>query len=138
MTLPPTPPAPELLPELQRLTAGLLYRSESDAPLQVVTYAQAAGGLPSAALLLALGEPVDAPNKVVSLANFLRNHTAATQDPQGQVVAGRYQALQSFMEEHLRAVQVYRVGSEPRLRAYALGETAGGQLAGFKTVLTET
>lgn len=138
MTPPSSPAAPELLSELQRLTADLLYRSESDAPLQVVTYAQPAGDLPSAAFLLALGEPADAPTRVVSLTYFLRNHTAATQDPQGQAVAERYQALQAFMEEHLRAVQVYRVGSEPRLQAYALGEATDGQLAGFKTVLTET
>lgn len=134
----PSPAAPDVLPELQRLTAGLLYRSESDAPLQVLTCARPAGDLPNADLLLVLGEPADAPSKVVSLTSFLRNHTAATQDPQGQATAERYQALQAFMEQHLGAVQVYRVGSEPRLDAYALGEAADGQLAGFKTILTET
>jgi histidine triad (HIT) family protein len=136
----PVDPAapPELLPELQRLTDGLLFRSESEAPLQVVTCAQPSGQLTNAALLQTLGEPADSLCQVISLAYFLRNHTAATQDPQGRPIAERYQALQAFMEQHLRAVQVYRIGSEPKLTAYALGEAAPGQLAGFKTVLIET
>ncbi|MFD1875638.1 nuclease A inhibitor family protein [Hymenobacter bucti] len=129
---------PDLLPELQRLTAGLLFMSESDAPLEVVNYTRPAGSLPNAALLQALGEPADVPTRVVTLAYFLRNHTAVTERPDRQPVVAQYQALQAFMEQHLQAAQVYRVGDEPRIRAYALGESEAGQLLGFKTLLIET
>jgi histidine triad (HIT) family protein len=130
-------PLPELLAQLQRLTAGLLFMSESDAPLEVVSCPQPAGSLPNAALLQALGEPAEAPTQVITLAYFLRNHTAATERPDQQPVAAQYQALQAFMEQQLAPVQVYRVGSEPQIRAYALGQS-GEELAGFKTLLIET
>lgn len=132
------PPNTDLLAELQHLTAGLYFVTEADAPLEAVSYPAPSGELPSPELLRTLGEPADAPVQVSSLAEFLRHHT----DPAGVLdspeLAGRYQALQAFMKEHLAPVQVYRVGSEPRLHAYALGQLPDGQLAGFKTVLTQT
>jgi len=138
MNPPASSTAPELATQLASLTAGLLFFSESDAPLEVVSYARPAGGLLNSALLPLLGEPAEAPLQVVTLAYFLRNHTTASQDPTRQATVARYQALQAFMEQHLRAVQVYRVGAEPRIQAYALGEAADGQLVGFKTLLIET
>ena len=53
-------------------------------------------------------------------------------------MSNRYKALQMFMKQELDGTKVYRVGTGPQLRAYALGRTADGTLAGFKTVLTET
>ena len=130
-------PSPAILPQLQQLVAGLFFISESDAPLEVVSYPKPEGALPSAALLQALGEPATAPVQVVELNYFLRNHTAPNGVLGDKELAARYQALQNFMTQQLGPVQVYRVGSEPQLHAYALGETEG-QLTGFKTVLTET
>jgi histidine triad (HIT) family protein len=128
----------DLLAQLQQLTAGLRFVTEADAPLEAVSYPTPSGELPGPELLHTLGEPADAPVQVSPLADFLRHHT----DPAGVLdspeLAARYQALQTFMQEHLAPVQVYRVGSEPRLHAYALGRLPDGQLAGFKTVLTQT
>lgn len=131
-------PNTDLLAQLQQLTAGLHFVTEADAPLEAVSYPAPGGELPGPDLLRTLGEPADAPVQVSSLAEFLRYHT----DPAGVLdspeLATRYQALQAFMQEHLAPVQVYRVGSEPRLHAYALGQLPDGQLTGFKTVLTQT
>jgi histidine triad (HIT) family protein len=72
------------------------------------------------------------------LTYFLRNHTAddgVLGDPD---LANRYKALQMYLKQELTDTKVYRVGSGPQVTAYALGKTAGGKLAGFKTVLTET
>lgn len=112
--------------------------SESDSPLDVVSCPQPAGPLPNPALLEALGEPATAPVQVVELAYFLRNHTAPAGVLGDEALAARYQTLQDVMTQQLGHVHVYRVGSAPQIHAYALGETDGQQLAGFKTVLIET
>ncbi len=125
-------------PPLQKLVAGLVFMSESDAPLESVAYAAPGGELANAALLKLLGEPADAKVATVELTQFLRNHTADAGVLHDVNLANRYKALQLFMKQELDGTQVYRVGTGPQIRAYALGRTADGTLAGFKTVLTET
>jgi len=128
-----------VLQQLQQLTQRLDFISESDAPLEALSVAAAGTGAPTpAALLAALGEPAGTKVEPVELTLFLRNHTA-DQGVLGDVaLANRYKALQLFMKQELTDAQVYRVGQEPQVRAYALGRDAAGHLAGFKTVLTET
>ncbi len=127
------------LAQLQQLTQGLDFISESDAPLEAMRVAAPGTGAPSsAALLAAVGEPAGTKVETVELTLFLRQHTA-DQGVLGDVaLANRYKALQLFMKQELTDAQVYRVGQEPQVRAYALGRDATGYLAGFKTVLTET
>ena len=125
-------------PELQKQVAGLVFMSESDAPLKAVAYAAPGGELSDAALLEAIGEPANAKVETVELTQFLRNHTADDGVLGDVKLANRYKALQMFMKQELDGTQVYRVGTGPQVRAFALGRTADGTLAGFKTVLTET
>ena len=125
-------------PELQKQVAGLQFISESDAPLEAVAFAAPGGELSNAALLKLLGEPADAKVETVELTQFLRNHTADDGVLNDVTLANRYKALQMFMKQSMSGVQVYRVGSEPQIHAYALGRMTDGTLAGFKTVLTET
>ncbi|MBD2767831.1 HIT domain-containing protein [Hymenobacter sp. BT664] len=125
-------------PELEKLVAGLQFISESDAPLVAVVYDVPSGELSNAALLKALDEPADAPVETVPLTQFLRNHTADDGVLGDVALANRYKALQMYLKQELDGTQVYRVGTEPQIHAYALGRTAEGTLAGFKTVLTET
>lgn len=136
----PTSPSSSsaILSQLQQLVTNLFFLSESDAPLEVVSCPRPEGPLPSPALLEALGEPAAVPVQVVELNYFLRNHTTPDGVLGNPALAARYQALQDFMTQQLGKVQVYRIGNEPQLHAYALGEAVGPQLAGFKTVLTET
>nr|WP_262507567.1 nuclease A inhibitor family protein [Hymenobacter arizonensis] len=124
--------------ELQQQVKGLVFMSESDAPLEAVAYAAPGGELSDAALLKALGEPADGPVEKVELTQFLRNHTADNGVLGDVNLANRYKALQMFMKQELDDTQVYRVGKGPQVQVYALGRTADGTLAGFKTVLTET
>ncbi|MCI1185796.1 nuclease A inhibitor family protein [Hymenobacter sp. DH14] len=124
--------------ELQKQVAGLHFLSESDAPLEAVTYTAPGGELSNAALLKLLGEPAGAKVEAVELTQFLRNHTADDGVLDDVALSNRYKALQMFMKQDMDGVQVYRVGSGPKINAYALGRMADGTLAGFKTVLTET
>jgi histidine triad (HIT) family protein len=134
----PADPNDATLAQLQPMVAGLEFMSESDAPLQAVSYAAPTGDLSDAQLLQALGEPAGAKVQKQELTQFLANHTAdhgVLNDPK---LANRYKALQMYLKQELDGVQVYKVGDGPQIHAYALGRDAAGRLAGFKTVLTET
>ena len=125
-------------PQLQELVAGLLFISESDAPLEAVAYDAPGHSTANAILLKVLGEPAGAKVETVELTQFLRNHTADDGVLGDVNLANRYKALQMYLKQELEGTQVYRVGTGPQINAYTLGRTADGTLAGFKTVLTET
>ncbi|MFD1874042.1 nuclease A inhibitor family protein [Hymenobacter bucti] len=133
----PADPNDATLAQLQKLTDGLIFSSESEAPLEAVSYAAPVGDLSDAQLLQALGEPAGAKVEKVELTVFLRNQTADT-GKAGVDIANRYKALQLYMKQELDGTQVYRIGTGPQVHAYALGRDAAGRLAGFKTVLTES
>jgi histidine triad (HIT) family protein len=133
----PADPNDATLTQLQKLTQGLVFSSESEAPLEAVSYAAPAGDLPDAQLLQALGEPAQAKVEKVELTLFLRNQTADSSKA-GADIANRYKALQLYLKQELDGTQVYRVGTGPQVHAYALGRDVAGRLAGFKTVLTES
>ena len=136
-TAAPTASADPAVAQLQQLTQGLYYMSESDSPLEVVSY-PAPAEVNKASVLRLAGLPPDTPYEEQDLLYFLRNHTADDGVLQDPALANRYKALQMFMKQELDGTVVYRLGSSPQIQAYALGQTAAGELAGFKTVLTET
>ncbi len=134
----PADPNDATLAQLQKLTQGLNFISESDAPLEPVSYAAPTGDLPNAQLLQLVGEPADAKVEKVELTQFLSNHTADNGVTGSVATANRFKALQMYLKQELDGVQVYRVGKGPQIHAYALGRDVAGRLAGFKTVLTAT
>nr|WP_235998249.1 nuclease A inhibitor family protein [Hymenobacter sp. BT559] len=133
----PADPNDATLAQLQKLTEGLVFSSESEAPLEAVSYAAPTGDLSDEQLLQALGEPAGAKVEKVELTVFLRNQTADTSKA-GVTIANLYKALQLYMKQELDGTQVYRVGEGTQVHAYALGRDVAGRLAGFKTVLTES
>jgi histidine triad (HIT) family protein len=134
---PAADPNDATLAQLQKLTEGLVFSGESEAPLEAVSYAVPTGDLSDEQLLQALGEPTGAKVEKVELTVFLRNQTADTSKA-GVTIANRYKALQLYMKQELDGTQVYRVGEGTQVHAYALGRDVAGRLAGFKTVLTES
>ena len=126
------------LAQLQKLTQGLNFISESDAPLEAVSYAAPTGDLSDAQLLQVLGEPAGAKVEKVELIPFLSNHTNDEGVTGSVALANRFKALQMYLKQELDGVQVYRIGTGPKVHAYALGRDVAGRLAGFKTELTES
>ncbi|WP_368408996.1 nuclease A inhibitor family protein [Hymenobacter sp. BT730] len=126
------------LAQLQQLTKGLFYISESDAPLEAVSLAAPDGALTDKALMKLVGKPDDTKVETQELTYFLRNHTADDGVLGDPALANRFKALQMFLKQELQDVKVYRLGAGPQVAVYALGKTDNGKLAGFKTVLTET
>lgn len=138
--MPPSaaPASDAVTDQLQTMTKGLFYMSESDAPLEPVSYAAPEGELTDAALLKLLGQPDGSPVEIKELTVFLRNHTADNGVLGNVELANRFKALQMFMKQELQETKVYRIGNGPQIQAFALGKTEDDKLAGFKTVLTET
>lgn len=126
------------LSQLQQLTQGLVFMSESEAALEPVSYPAPAGGLTDAALAQLAGVAPGTKVEKQELTYFLRNHTADDGVLGSADLANRFKALQMYLKQELNEVQVYRFGSGPQVPVLVLGEAEGGKLAGFKTVLTET
>lgn len=126
------------LQQVQQLTEGLVYMSESEAALEPVSYPAPAGGLTDAALAQLAGVPAGTAVEKQELTYFLRNHTADNGVLGNPDLANRFKALQMYLKQELNNVQVYRFGAGPQVPVLVLGEAEGGQLTGFKTVLTET
>lgn len=131
-------PADGLFAQLQKLTAGLVFISESEAPLEAVRYPAPADGASEAAVRQLLGQPAATQVETTELTRFLREHTADQGATRDATLSDRYKALQFFLKQELTGTQVYRVGGGPQVVAAALGQAPGGELLGFKTVLTET
>ena len=134
----PTATDDATLAQLQKLTVGLNFISEADAPLEAVSYAAPVGDLSNEQLLKVLGEPAEANVQTQELTVFLSNHTADDGVTGDVKLANRFKALQMYLKQELDGVQVYRIGKGPQVHAYALGRDVAGRLAGFKTVLTES
>ena len=130
--------ADALFAQLQTLTAGLVFSSEAEAPLEAVRYPAPATPLTEAAVRQLLGQPAGTKVETVELTQFLREHTADNGVLGDVKLSNRYKALQLFMKQELTDAKVYRLGTGPQLVAVALGRTSTGELLGFKTELTET
>lgn len=129
-----------LLSRLSQLTEGLLYTSESDYPLEPVSFPTPL----TKKRLIQIAKKQSPTGTDVERRNFtefLRYHTSEVEgEMMGDLtLARRFQALESFMKQELENVFVYRVGGEPRIVILALGTTKDGQrLVGFRTVSIET
>lgn len=131
-------PADEDFAQLQKLTAGLVFVSESEAPLEAVRYPAPAGPLTEAIVRQLLGQPAGTKVQTQEITGFLRQHTADNGVLGDPKLANRYKALQLFMKQELTDAQVYCLGSGPQRTAAALGRSRTGALLGFQTALTET
>lgn len=121
---------PELLSELQQLSSGLLFMSESDAPFEVQEL-HGPGELEAAIG----GRPV----KTETLAHFFRNavkHQEWHSEAERETVL-RYQALQQFLENHLQDLQVLRAG-ETEIDVWINGHTDDGRMIGLHTRVVES
>lgn len=124
---------------LEAAAAGLLFVSESEAPLEYVEAtlpAGAAAATRAATVARAFGERGAV--RESSVAAFFAGHLgdADPADPVQQSLVPRFRALVTAIEEELRAPRVYCFG-EVEKRCYVVGE-AGGVLAGVRTVVFET
>lgn len=131
--------ASQLANLLQQITKGLQWMSESDYPFEVVAFESPSADLTPENVLQLTKHDADVPVESVDLDSFFAVatqeqdwHSAAEQETVKQ-----YQKLVSCLKEHLRDLQVYRIG-EINLEIYILGKTEEGELAGLSTQAVET
>jgi histidine triad (HIT) family protein len=115
---------------LRRASKGLLFPSESEAPLEPFLWGPAAGPL--------------TPNRVRQLARAGEDEAVeeTTLDALLRTVPSedrpRFDRLAAVLLQQLSGVKVYKVGDEAEKQVYVVGKAPDGQLAGLKTTVVET
>lgn len=126
------------LKELRRLSEGLLYVSETDAPLEAVHFPAPSGAVPTEVEVAAwAGKEGESAEENVALETFFRPMVRNAETTEDRGTAARFQALQDYLEQHLDEVKVYRLGRR-RITALVLGRATNGEWVGVKTELVET
>jgi hypothetical protein len=128
----------QLIEELERLIAGLLFMSEADYPLKTLFWKKDVE-VTDTYLRGEAGARVDAAVKAESVDRFFR---AAVSEPDWKgeaelAVSRRYQALVRWLKENLHDPVAYRVG-EIDIKVFILGRSATGNWLGISTCVVET
>lgn len=131
---------PQLLAQLQYLSSGLLYISESDAPFETFLWQSITEESLTPELVRQLANyPPQTPVEVISADQFfaLALRQEEWHDEEDTQVVKRYQALVAALKENLSQLQVYRVGKR-EIDIWIAGRTPGGNWGGLKTKVVET
>ncbi len=122
-------PKDPVLDALKKASKGLLFPSESEAPL--VPFAWKDGDKLTADRLLTLAKAkAGTPVEQTTLDDLWQ--TVPSED------RAKFQALRRAIEGQLSGVTVYKVGDEAEKAVYIVGKTADGRLAGLRTTVVET
>lgn len=135
-----SPPESQLLDTLGKASSGLLFPSESDAPITLYGFPGPAGVEPTAASLLETEHlPSDTPVETITLDELFDPFVAAgaNASPEDLAEAKRYSDLVELLSHELTHVRVYRVGKTD-IDVYVLGQGACGAWLGLKTHVVET
>lgn len=117
-----------LIEILKQASNGLLFPSESDAPLEPFIWDRKEEPSPES-LAKASGFAKGAPIETSTLAALLRA-VPKSEKP-------KFDALVKVLKENLSDIQVYKIG-EVKLKVYILGKTKNGSWAGLTTNVVET
>lgn len=119
-----------VLTELQAAAKGLLFPSETDAPLEAFAWPATGTGPPDEAALRAAAK-VD---KKIAIERVTLPELARTIPSESR---GDFAPLFAVLAHHLSGTAVFKVGSV-NMDVYIVGRTADGQFAGVKTKVVET
>jgi histidine triad (HIT) family protein len=115
---------------LTKASKGLLFPSESEAPLEPFAWEDAPDKLTDKQVLKLAGAEEGTTVEQMTLADLLR------------AVPPEYKAefnnLAQALQEQLSGIKVYKVGDEAEKDVYLVGKTEGGPWAGLETTLVET
>ena len=126
------------LEALKKASAGLQFRSETDAPFEVFEWPGEQGKPDKARVLQLAGLPPATAVKVKSLDAFFRDATReeAWHDDQEKQEVQRFKQLVRTLKENLSDVKVFLAGGA-EADAYIVGR-AGDGWAGLKTKVVQT
>lgn len=130
---------PPVIDTLQKATEGLLFVSETDAPLQPFFWPDVGTTSPTPELVAhAANLPAAASIKSVRLDTFFRPATTEEEwhNEEEKAQVQRFKDLVKTLKETLDNMKVFRVG-ETSIDVYIVGRVEGGY-AGLKTKVVET
>jgi len=118
-----------VLAALQKAAKGLIYTSETDAPLEAFFW-QDSKPLTRKHLLELAGAEAGTAVEEETLDDFL--YAVPPEDKPA------FDKLAETIKEQVSEVKVYKIGDEAEKQAYIVGKTSEGQWAGLKTTVVET
>lgn len=131
---------PSLQDQLQKATEGLLFMSESEAPLEPFTWESEGGSaLNAQTILQKTKHPKETPVDVVDVDCFFEVATKE-QDwhfPEEREMVKKFQALVETLKTNLSDLTVYRVGKRS-IDVYIVGKTPTQEYVGLSTKVIET
>lgn len=131
---------PTLIAELQRLTTGLLWMSETDEPFAVFHWPQQTlADLTEHHLLQLTNHPLDTPIETVDLDAFFAPAILeqAWFGVAERATAKRYRELVALLKQHLAHLKVYRLG-RVTIDIYVVGQIGTAVVVGLATKAVET
>ena len=133
------PDTDRILSHLAELSSGLLFMSESDYPLDVVSWPDARSHLSPERVLRITGHPRDTAVEETTLDDFFRPAVAERdgQTDDERATVQRFRALLEGIRSDLSDVHVYRVGTIA-IDVYIIGHAPDGTLVGLHTKVIET
>jgi len=121
---------PSTVDALKKASKGLLFPSETDAPLTPFVWKAAGDKLTQGRVLELVEAEKDVSVDVLSLDDLLQ--TVPSED------LPKFQEWAATIKKLLSGVKVYKVGDEPERDVYIVGKDPDGQFAGLKTQVVET
>ncbi len=128
----------DLITRLEQAIDGLLFPSESDAPLEVFVWRDAAPFSPQALLAYA-GYDKTTPVRTTALDRFFRPVTTsrAWYGEEERERMRRFRALRDLLKTELSDIKVYKIGTVA-IDVYVVGRDASGTYCGLTTKVVET
>jgi hypothetical protein len=129
-----------IITALEQASKGLLFKSESDYPLEPFLWERKADAKLTPQDLLALkGYPPNTPVKTLTLARFFQPATKeeAWHNAEERKTVKQFQELVKTLQQHLSGITVFKVGNIT-MDIYIVGKTKTGDLAGLATKVVET
>src|SRR5437764_14168565 len=118
-----------VLDALRKAAKGLVYTSETDAPLEPFAW-ENGGKLTKGRLLELAGAEKGTGVEQTTLDDFFQ--VVPSEDKE------KFDQLAQVLKEQLSGVKVFKVGDEPEKQVYIVGKAADGRWAGLRTTVVET
>ena len=125
----PKNPSSPALEALRKAAQGLVFTSETDAPLEAFVWPDG-GGLSADRLRKQAGAEGDTAVEDMTLDDFF--HAVPDEDKP------KFDQLAQVLKTQLTGLKVYKIGDEAEKTVFIAGKTADGQWAGLKTTVVET
>lgn len=128
-----------LVNEISKATSGLLFPSETDAPVDPFVW-QERQPFSIAALTRAQGYSPDIPIARLDVDEFFGPATRAYDwhGPTEQERTERFRALVALLKARLRDTAAYKIGESGSLDVFVVGQAEDGTWTGVRTQVVET